>query len=382
MRKSFCLTFYALMLALANLHAQETPRLNPDLLAMIEASGNFAPMFPFQPTHNAPENITNVGTWTAVGRSVGPKGFIAPAGEFFVDETGRPIRFIGTNIGMTGCFRDHASADKLAEELTRYGINIVRMHYVSHRTPKEGYPVFDSFIEPVQLERFDYLFAKLKEKGIYVYFQLNIARKFGWLNGFVNANLLPYYKNGIDNVNERMIELQKRFHSEILNHVNPYTDIAYKDDASIGMMELANENSIVYSWFSPKHKFTALIEPYKSEMIEKWNGWLLDKYGDTETLKKAWAEGTEADVAQILPRSKSLKKGNVDWPYKYNWSLFPQRANDFTEFLALLESGYFTGLYDNMKANLKIRQPVTGTQLGYGFNRVQAAMDYCDIHGS
>ena len=35
-----------------------------------------------------------------------------------------------------------------------------------------------------------------------------------------------------------------------------------------------------------------------------------------------------------------------------------------------------------MKANLKIRQPVTGTQLGYGFNRVQAAMDYCDIHGS
>ena len=46
-----------------------------------------------------------------------------------------------------------------------------------------------------------------------------------------------------------------------------------------------------------------------------------------------------------------------------------------------MESGYFTGLYDNTKANLKIRQPVTGTQLGYGFNRVQAAMDYCDIHG-
>ena len=81
MKKPFYLTFYAIMFALANLHAQETPRPNPDLLARIEASGNFAPMFPFQPTHNAPENITNVGTWTAVGRSVEPKGFISPAGE-------------------------------------------------------------------------------------------------------------------------------------------------------------------------------------------------------------------------------------------------------------------------------------------------------------
>lgn len=380
MRRPFHLTLYAMMLALANLYAQET--LRPNLLEEIEASDNFAPMFPFQPTHNAPENITNVGTWKAVVRqNARPKGFISPAGEFLVDETGRPVRFIGTNIGMTGCFPDHASADKLAEELSRYGINIVRMHYVSHRTPKEGYPFFDSFIEPVQLERFDYLFAKLKEKGIHIYFQLNIARKVSWVNGFVNAHLLPYYKNGIDNVNERMVYLQKKFHGEILNHINPYTGIAYKDDTSISMMELANENSIVHSWFSPKHKFTALVEPYKSEIIEIWNDWLFDKYGDMETLRTAWGKGTEANVDEILPKSKNFKKKNIDWPYKYNWSRFPQRANDFTEFLAGLESKYFADLYANTKANLKIRQPVTGTQLGYGFNRAQAATDYCDIHG-
>ncbi len=377
MRKPVYLTLYALILALANLYAQETLPPGTDLLARIEASGNFAPMFPFQPTHNAPENLTNVTTWGGAG----PEGFIAPAGEFFVDQTGRPVRFIGTNIGMTGCFPDHASADRLAEELTRYGINIVRMHYVSHRTPPEGYPVLNSFIEPVQLERFDYLFAKLKEKGIYIYFQLNIARKFGWVNGFMNANLLPYYKNGIDNVDRRMIELQKIFHGEILGHVNPYTGVAYKDDPSIGMMELANENSIIHSWFSPKHKFTALVEPYKGEMLGMWNDWLLAKYGDTEVLNTAWAEGAEADVDKILPRSKNLKKKNVDWPYQYNWSEYPRRADDFIEFLSGLESGYFAELYHNTKVNLGIRQPVTGTQVGYGFNRPQAATDYCDMHG-
>jgi hypothetical protein len=380
-RKFLYLTLFAVMSASVNLYAQGGLQPNIDILAKIEASGNFEPMFPFLPTHSAPENITNVGTWTAVPRSEPFQGFISPKGETFVDGTGQPVRFIGTNIGMTGCFPDHSSADSVARELTRYGINIVRLHYVSHRTPKEGYPVLNSFIEPVQLERFDYLFAKLKEQGIYIYFQLNIARKFGRVNGFPDANLLPYYKNGIDNVDERMIELQKKFHKEILDHVNPYTGIAYKDDSSISMMELANENSIVHSWFSGRHKFTALIEPYKSEIIELWNKWLLDKYGDVETVRKAWREGAEEPVSQILPKSVNLKKGNVDWPYKKDWKKYPKRSSDFVEFLSGLESKYFADLYDNTKNNLGIRQPVTGTQLNYGFDEPQAATDYCDTHG-
>lgn len=280
------LTVLAGIMAIADVFAQER---KPDILKKIEKSGDFAPMFPFQPTHNAPDNITNVMTWAGKDRRpAGTDGFISPDGDRFVDGSGREIRFIGTNIGMTGCFPDHKSADRLAEELTRYGINIVRMHYVSHRTPANGYPTPDSFIEPVQLERFDYLIAKLKENGIYIYFQLNIARKFGRVNGFENAHLLPYYKNGVDNVDDRMIEFQKRFHDEILNHVNPYTGIAYKDEPAISMMELANENSIINAWFAPKYKFQNLVEPYKSMFIRKWNAWLLAKYGDTGTLKKAW----------------------------------------------------------------------------------------------
>ena len=39
---------------------------HPDVLKQIESSGKFAPMFPFQPTHNAPDNITNVRTWAGV----------------------------------------------------------------------------------------------------------------------------------------------------------------------------------------------------------------------------------------------------------------------------------------------------------------------------
>lgn len=502
----------------------------PDVIRRLDASGDFAPLFPFQPTHNAPDNITNVRTWDGVSSDIaGSDGFISPEGDHFVDGNGNEIRFIGTQCGMTGCFPEHSAADRLVKEFTRYGINIVRMHYVSHRTPKNGYPVLDSFIEPMQLEKFDYFIAKLKENGIYVYFQLNIARKFGRVNGIENSHLLPKYKNGVDNTNERMIELQKMFHKEILEHVNPYTGIAYKDETCISMMEIANENSVIHSWFSPNHKFPDLVEPYKSEFVSKWNSFLLRKYGSTEAMKVAWLEGTGGDGSELmhdvlteesvwdvrlssdvsakwgfkrpskrdgtdrnilrlsvgsatekkvdlslfykgirlerssyclkfrirtdspmsvnvrvaqnhepwinagvkstvrtdlewkeckfnfsspiedddirlvfenfvpgtidiadisltagieyeLPAHQTLETASVDWPYKHEWSVIPRRAEDFIEFLSEIEAKYFAGMYDNIKHNLGIRHPVTGTQLGYGLNQPQAGMDYCDIH--
>ncbi len=362
------------MCASAGINAQDAGTGCPDVLRLIEESGDFAPLFPFQPTHNAPDNITNVRTWAGAHKEeAGATGFVTPAGDDFVDGAGNKIRFIGTQCGMTGCFPTHEQADRLAKEFARYGINIVRMHYVSHRNPKDGYPVKDSFIEPVQLERFDYFIAKLKENGIYVYFQLNIARKFGRINGFENAHKLPKYKNGVDNVNERMIGLQQRFHREILEHVNPYTGLAYKDEPCISMMEIANENSIVHSWFSPKHKFPSLVEPYKSEFIGRWNGWLKRKYGGTRNLKKAWGENVPVKAGE-------LEKGLVDWPYMEDWDVSSQRAQDFIEFLAELENAYFPRMYGNFKDNLGIIQPVTGTQLGYGFHQAQAGMDYCDMH--
>ena len=365
MRRLYFLTAISTILLSVSLSAQN----HQNVLDQIEALDNFAPLFPFQPTHNTPENITNVRTWPGVdGRQAGSNGFIKAERDRFVDEEDRQVRFLGTQCGMTGCFPEHDQADKLAKEFTRYGINIVRMHYVSHRTPKNGYPVKDSFIEPEQLEKFDYFISKLKENGIYVYFQLNIARKFGRVNGLENAHHLPKYKNGVDNVNGRMIELQKKFHKEILEHINPYTGIAYKDEPCISMMELANENSIVHCWFSKTHKFPSLVEPYKGEIVGKWNDWLRKKYGKVKNIAKAWADGT-------------VKSGAViDWP-DYNDADEPAgKRADFIEFLASVEREYFADLYDNLKNNIGVRQPVTGTQLGYGFNQAQAGMDYCDIH--
>lgn len=336
-----------------------------------------AKMFPFRPSRIAEGNITDVSSWSGTDTCpAGSNGFISVCGDHFVDGSGNEIRFIGTNIGMTGCFPEHRDAEILARELKRYGINIVRLHYVSHRTPANGYPVKDSFIEPTQLDRFDYLFAKLKENGIYTYFQLNIARKFGRVNGVENAHLLPYYKNGIDQVDSLMISLQKRFHKEILTHINPYTGLAYKDDPAVAMMELANENSIVNAWYAPKYDFPNIVEPYRTRLMKMWEKWLSDKY-DNQSLV------VQADGSILLLGEKSVgcvSTGVNDDDGKGTIIVPEQYRRDWAEFLYCLESNYFGDLSYNVKEVIGARQPLTGTQLGYGFNQPQAKMDFCDSH--
>ena len=259
-------------------------------------------MFPYEPSHEAPENITNVSTWPSwVKGMAGDQGFIQSVGESFEDENGVQRRFLGTNICFTGCFPSHEDADRVAAELARYGINLVRLHYVHHKFPKgKVYPKQDSVLEPEQLERFDYLFAKLKEHGIYTYFQLNISRKFTELNGIENINQLPYFYHGVDNFDYRFIYLQKKFIGEILSHVNPYTGLPYKDEPAISMLELANENSIVNAWFTPRYNFSSLTEPYMTDFKSMWNSWLTTKYGNTKELKKAWLSGFDGDGTEYI----------------------------------------------------------------------------------
>lgn len=147
-----------------------------DALEKATVAGDFAPLFPFKVTHGSPDNITNVQTWEAPWKPAGHDGFVKTVDSQFVTERG-PRYFTGTNICFGGCFPEHDEAEKVAVDMARFGINLVRLHYVHHRFPPEKkYSSPDSLIEPVQLEKFDYLFHQLKERGIYAYMQLNIAQ--------------------------------------------------------------------------------------------------------------------------------------------------------------------------------------------------------------
>ncbi len=280
------MTTFVIFALIAIGHGQERDADYPNVFDDAASQEQLAPLFPFKITHGLPDNITNVQTWDGPWRPAGEDGFVRAVNRQFVTENG-PRYFTGTNICFSGCFPEHDQAEQVAADLARFGFNLVRLHYVHHKFPPgKKYASPDSFIEPVQLEKFDYLFHCLKQRGIYVYMQLNIDRKFGVESGFENADKLPWYNNGIDNIEPRMISLQKKYVRDLLTHVNPYTGLAYKDDPAIATLELANENSVVRDWYGGK--LDNLPSPYQELFQKLWNDWLTEKYGNTATLRRAW----------------------------------------------------------------------------------------------
>lgn len=58
----------------------------------------------------------------------------------------------------------------------------------------------------------------------------------------------------------------------------------------------------------------------------------------------------------------------------------PLARRDFFEFLVDTERSYWTGMAGYLKTELKVRAPISGTQLGYSPPHLQAQLDYIDNH--
>ncbi|HJN17979.1 MAG TPA: carbohydrate binding domain-containing protein [Armatimonadota bacterium] len=82
-----------------------------------------------------------------------------------------------------------------------------------------------------------------------------------------------------------------------------------------------------------------------------------------------------------LPAGETLEAGNVTRPS--HGTITGRSANgarDYVEFLLAVETEYWTGMVDYLKGDLGVKQPITGTQMGYTPPQTHAAMDYYDVH--
>ena len=122
----------------------------------------------------------------------GKHGFVTAKHGHFYFEDGARARFIGFNLAARSNTPDHAHAEKLAERFASLGVNVIRLHAADAPISDEPRswascretPLLDydrgsgRFFHTEGLDRFDYLVAKLKEKGIYLHIDLIVARNF------------------------------------------------------------------------------------------------------------------------------------------------------------------------------------------------------------
>ncbi|MBQ8311172.1 MAG: hypothetical protein IJX80_09205 [Clostridia bacterium] len=282
----------------------------------------------------------------------GKHGFLRAEGRYFVFEDGTRARFWGTNFNSGGCFPDHATAERLASRLAAVGINLVRFHQMDAEwsTPNlfafsNGKRVCGASLDPVSLERLDYLIHRLKEAGIYCYMDMFTYRRFRSDEGVADVLSLADAAKPYCIFSRRLIELQKDLATRLWTHVNPYTGLAYCDDPVFVMAEIANEC----------HLFTRgqpiVLEPYRTEFLN-----LLAQWRD--------ANGILADALPIDTMDPNDLQNDL--------------LNDFK---TDLQRRYFA----EMKAHLRdigVKIPITGTNMGHTpcNMKAHADMDFTDDH--
>lgn len=257
------------------------------LLLTATAAEDFAPLFPFVISYDAPDNAVSMAH--LLDAPAGKHGFIRAEGGHFVNDKGR-VRLNATNLTGPANFPTHEQADQAAARLARFGINCVRLHYFDARygnfMTREETGIFGNAtnlpkafgadpavpipFDPDKVDRQDYLIAALKKRGIYVNINLHVAR----------------FPKGVSFFSPRVIASEKEYAKRLLTRVNPYTGLTYTDDSCVAVMEINNENALCNNYFGGA--IDHLTGAYAGELRGQWNAWLSKKYANTEALKLAW----------------------------------------------------------------------------------------------
>jgi len=149
-----------------------------------------------------------------------------------------------------------AEIDKDIYHFSRLGFDLYRLHvWDTEISDEEG-----NLIENEHLETFDYLLNELKNRKI----NFVITPIAYWGNGWPEPDEdTPGFSNKYGKegslTNPHAIKAQQNYLEQFLNHVNPYTGVAYKNEPNLIAFEVSNE---------PHHRGTpAEVKQFINKMV-------------------------------------------------------------------------------------------------------------------
>lgn len=277
----------------------------------------------------------------------GKHGPVHVEGGHFTDGSGKRLRFWGVNAAIDLCFPDKERAPALAADLARLGINLIRFHHIDTNW---GRSLIDARrgdtrqLDPENLDRFDFMFAELKQRGIRAVFTLNVMRHYKAGDGVRDHEVLGIGK-GATYFNSRLIELQHEFARQWLTHVNPYTELSYAREPALAGIELLNENALVDAWLDARLShghleknggyWNPIPDSYATELDDLYYDWLRTQGTQAQRQAVSQATGVKFDEKPgTLPTSFRLTPGEFATAAK-------ERFHAESAFLASLENEFF-----------------------------------------
>ncbi len=167
---------------------------------------------------------------------------------FFERRPDVPQRFYGVNMCSRASVPPKDIADMAVTRLVRLGYNAIREHLQD--TPFAWRAKPGATFDPVMMDRFDYFMARAFKAGIYVTTDLYSSRDVAWRDlGEEKDGIVPVQAlKGLFMLTERGFANWAAFSRDFLEHVNPYTGRAYKDEPGMPFYSLINENPLSMGW--------------------------------------------------------------------------------------------------------------------------------------
>lgn len=184
----------------------------------------------------------------------------APAGKYgriitnkeghFVFEK-RPdqrVRFWGTNLCQSVLFPTHEEADRMADNLAALGYNSVRLHQFERGLMDRSANDTLTF-HPQQLDRYFYLIAALKKRGMYICTDIYATRPIRPGDGIEECAKADGLERKVLNFfSPTAMKNWKEYARRLMTTKNPYTGMTLAEDPALYMVCLDNEAPILAVW--------------------------------------------------------------------------------------------------------------------------------------
>ena len=266
----------------------------------------------------------------------GENGFVklSADGMSFVRGDGAPIRFWAANAaGQTTA----QACDQQMRFLAKRGVNMVRLHR-QIANAKEGAKITD--VDEKELDTIFHYVAAAKKNGIY----LTISPYWAALRAPRSLQVEDYSESalwGVMFINTRLQEAYKGWVKELYTRVNPYTGVALKDDPAVAIIQVQNEDSLLFWTFQG-------IKPAQRRLLgRKFGDWLTEKYGSIAKASQAWGGEKVKDDDFGAGVAGMYQTWNLLQPANGNVA---KRMADQTEFLGWVQHKFYADMEAHYRA--------------------------------
>jgi hypothetical protein len=280
----------------------------------------------------------------------GATGFVrlSPDGNSFVRGDGESIRFwiVGTDA--------HSFApeemDRHARWLAKLGVNMARLH-VTVCERSEGAEI--TAVDEALIDGVFRFIKSAKDNGIYVlispfYAHFDAPQSWQLPGGKVDMEGLLF-------IDERLQDAYRHWTRELYTRINPYTGLAIKDDPTVAILQIHNEDSLLF-WTAQR-----LPDPYRQVLADRFTAWLTRKYGSTAAAIAAWGDGWKGSDPL-----DDFEHGRVACLRIYDLTLdgegaHARRLNDTAQFLAEFQREFYVSMGSFLRDELGCKQLLNAT---------------------